>query len=361
MGKKLLFLLSFFMVFAGFPACVDATSYPTIGVQVNGRALAGEGIVYRNRTLIPLRAVSEELDCKVDWIPKTRRINIQGRGVTASFQIDSPTAYYSKADDSGSLTMDTTPIISNGHTYVPLRYLGEVLNCNVRFDKQKRVAKISKSPAIYLHGKDINQTHKAYIENGTTFVGIRMISENLGYHVDYYRDTDGAIRLKITGNGHEIRMAVGQENALVDGRVVVNPAPVIWEGTTYVPLRFISEAFGTAIDWDQGRFEVTIRPGGTTPTPAPTPEPQPKPEPQPHPTPEPAPLPHPKPGPLPEPKLDLGKESAVQPKPGLNPVKPKHRPYTGPRIYHLNTLPVRGKEDAANYLADSVLEYRNYL
>lgn len=40
---------------------------------------------------------------------------------------------------------------------------------------------------------------------------------------------------------------------------------------------------------------------------------------------------------------------------------PGHKPYHAPGIYYFNSLPVRGKEDAANFLADSVLDGKTFI
>src|SRR5690606_33802984 len=48
-------------------------------------------------------------------------------------------------------------------------------------------------------------------------------------------------------------------------------APVIIEGRTLVPLRFVSEAYGAYVDWDNKAKRVAISTnGGTTPPKPPT-------------------------------------------------------------------------------------------
>jgi len=56
----------------------------------------------------------------------------------------------------------------------------------------------------------------------------------------------------------EVRLVIGQKSATIDGRqVALDVAPVIREGRTLVPVRFIGEAFGAGISWDGEARRVT--------------------------------------------------------------------------------------------------------
>jgi hypothetical protein len=47
--------------------------------------------------------------------------------------------------------------------------------------------------------------------------------------------------------------------AKVDGKdVKLDVAPIIKDGRTFVPIRFISEAFGADVKWDANEKKITI-------------------------------------------------------------------------------------------------------
>ncbi|HOJ16333.1 MAG TPA: copper amine oxidase N-terminal domain-containing protein, partial [Caldisericia bacterium] len=56
-----------------------------------------------------------------------------------------------------------------------------------------------------------------------------------------------------------IIMTVGNSEVLVDGKkLLLDAPPVIKNGRTFVPLRFISEAFGAEVSWDEATRTVTV-------------------------------------------------------------------------------------------------------
>jgi len=62
----------------------------------------------------------------------------------------------------------------------------------------------------------------------------------------------------------EIRIAVGQLSASVDGRAVsLDAAPAIVGGRTMVPLRFVGEAFGALVSWEEKTRRVVCSLDGT--------------------------------------------------------------------------------------------------
>lgn len=94
-----------------------------------------------------------------------------------------------------------------------------------------------------------------------TMVPIRFISASLGYNVTW----DG-IRQKVTiDNGKKkIELTVGDHQAIVAGKPVYLDAPVTISGQrTFVPVRFISEAFGQTVTWREWNHTVYV---GTVPT-----------------------------------------------------------------------------------------------
>ena len=56
----------------------------------------------------------------------------------------------------------------------------------------------------------------------------------------------------------EISLRIGESTLSVNGRSVESPAPYVESGTTLVPLRVISEAFGSDVLWNAEKAEITV-------------------------------------------------------------------------------------------------------
>ena len=80
-----------------------------------------------DRTMVPLRVIAEALDAEVRWSGSTRTVFITRGGVELRLPIGEPLP--------GGMG---TPVIVNDRTFVPLRYVSEVLGARVRWDGATR-------------------------------------------------------------------------------------------------------------------------------------------------------------------------------------------------------------------------------
>lgn len=104
----------------------------------------------------------------------------------------------------------------------------------------------------------------AYAHDNRTFVPVRFVAERLGAEVGWENDTQTAV---ITKGGHTIRMKVGELTYTLDGVEKKLDVPAEFtpsvnnEFRTMVPVRFVTEALGYQIEWDQARnLAVVIDP-----------------------------------------------------------------------------------------------------
>jgi hypothetical protein len=94
------------------------------------------------------------------------------------------------------------------------------------------------------------------IVNGVTFVPLRFIGEALGAEVTWSPALQVVFLVK---GSSQVQLTVGSKLAIIDGRITqLLEAPRIQNGRTMVPLRFISEAFGADVTWDQVTKAVTV-------------------------------------------------------------------------------------------------------
>ncbi len=93
---------------------------------------------------------------------------------------------------------------------------------------------------------------------GRVFVPLRGVFEKLGASVVY---AGGVINA--TGNGREISLKIGSTAATINGQSKnVDVAPFIIGASTYVPLRFVSEALGAGVNYDSSNQIVALTTSG---------------------------------------------------------------------------------------------------
>jgi hypothetical protein len=87
-----------------------------------------------------------------------------------------------------------------------------------------------------------------YIKNGRTMVPLRAIAESLGAQV-YWISSEQ--RIELLQNMNKLQLWIGKSTALKDSQsLLLDVEPEIAGGYTFVPLRFVSEAFGAKVSWD---------------------------------------------------------------------------------------------------------------
>jgi hypothetical protein len=97
---------------------------------------------------------------------------------------------------------------------------------------------------------------KPFIENGRTMVPVRFVSEALGAAVQW---DSTAKTVKINRKDKLIVLRIGEKKATINGKTFAFDAAVqLRESRTFVPLRFVSEAFGERVDWLEGERIVAI-------------------------------------------------------------------------------------------------------
>lgn len=100
---------------------------------------------------------------------------------------------------------------------------------------------------IYVNKKLIQFDVQPIMENSRVQVPVRFISEALGYEVGWNQAKQQAI---IKANGKETILTVNSNEANVDGKPVILESTVVSQSSrTFVPLRFVSETLGAKVDY----------------------------------------------------------------------------------------------------------------
>ena len=95
-----------------------------------------------------------------------------------------------------------------------------------------------------------------FLFDGFTFVPIRFVSEALGAEVNWNAEKKSAI---IENSGTNIELTAGKKYAYVSGKKVpVGHSVKLVNDRTYVPVRFVSESLGCDVGWDSTSYTVEI-------------------------------------------------------------------------------------------------------
>ncbi len=93
-------------------------------MEVNGRSIENDvaPVIVGDRTLVPIRVVTELLGGTADWEEETRTVTLTIDGNVLKLVIDQP------IPDFG-----TSATIIDSRTYVPIRYVMEMLGAEVEW------------------------------------------------------------------------------------------------------------------------------------------------------------------------------------------------------------------------------------
>lgn len=153
---------------------------------------------------------------------------------------------------------------------------------------------------LIINGQEIQTNSSPIIENNRTLVPIRVIAENFGCNVDWYEDSKSILISKLSVNTANFKnfkdstymqyfflLVIGEKyvfvpdiyyinerfNQQVDfgysgisnnnvvkntDKIPIDVAPKIINGTTYVPIRVISKQLGLNVNWDDTTRTVIV-------------------------------------------------------------------------------------------------------
>lgn len=135
-------------------------------------------------------------------------------------------------------------------------------------------------PVIIVDGRQLAIEMPAIDESGRTMVPVRAFFEEVGATVGW---DEASQTITIRKADREIKLTLGENTAYVNGVAVdLSTPPANQNGRILVPLRFVAEAIGAQVSWDQEKQAIMVatnlqpivepaQPG--TETPAPTADP----------------------------------------------------------------------------------------
>lgn len=120
---------------------LSGMAYASPAVVVNGNALSFDvpPVIQNGRVLVPMRNIFGALGATVNWDSSTQTVTATEGSTFVSLVIGS-----TNANEGGtSVNLDVPPEIINGRTFVPLRFVGDALGCQVTWDATSQTVTIS--------------------------------------------------------------------------------------------------------------------------------------------------------------------------------------------------------------------------
>lgn len=163
---------SIFAIFI-FAACGVHGAGAPINVDIDGKMVqfldARPFVDTNGRTMIPVRAVSESLGAKVQWIQEKRLVVIDREKTNILLPVGKKDIVVNTA---GKL-MDTTTQIYQNRTYVPLRFVSEAFGFTVQWNNDTRSVLISTNgsePVAATQKEQVKLTATEKVEVSTRIV-----------------------------------------------------------------------------------------------------------------------------------------------------------------------------------------------
>ncbi len=140
--------------------------------------------------------LEEKMPFSSSKIPQQIRIKIPLSEIEAELNasIEAPIVVYNNK----ILGFENVPVIENGNTLVPIRFLFEQMGADVDWEQSTQTATISQNnttisfdinnPVARVNGKNATMNIPAQLINGKTMVPVRFLSEELGYTVNWDGD-----------------------------------------------------------------------------------------------------------------------------------------------------------------------------
>ena len=125
-----------------------AAYYETVNIEINGElvyipAEYGAVMIVGDRTMVPVRFVSEFLNFSVIWVEEVQMVVFSNYAHMLSFQIGG-NILFSMMDDR-QIEMDAPAMIYNDRSYIPIRFFAENTGYTVNWNEYTRTVSLTRN------------------------------------------------------------------------------------------------------------------------------------------------------------------------------------------------------------------------
>lgn len=221
MRKFISILLSLLLIFNTITSVFAAGTAITLQVDNNTINIGNRSIsidtapvIMNGRTLIPVRGVSEAMGGNVNWNNDTKTVTITLGSNKVEMTIDSTTAYFNDK----AQTLDVAPVVLNGRTMLPARFIAESFGFDVNWDNDTKTISITPRQEI--------STETTTVEESTETTTIENTESNGKSLIVYFSKTGTTERI-----ANEIKDITGSDIVKIE---TVNPYPEDYNETVEI-------------------------------------------------------------------------------------------------------------------------------
>lgn len=187
----------------GLTLLTTMTAYTDINVHLDSKPLTFDVApqIMNGRTMVPMRAIFEALGAGISWDDDTKTVTaVKGADVIKA------TIGNNIIDLNGQgKEIDSAPVIKDGRTLVPVRFISESLGYHVRWEDETSTVHITSGEELEVHFIDVGQADCSLIIHGDDALLVDGGNEADGPQVLDYIRSQGVEDLDyvICTHGHE--------------------------------------------------------------------------------------------------------------------------------------------------------------
>lgn len=122
-----------------------------------------------------------------------------------------------------------------------------------------KLVPVQQAIAVQLNGETLALSNGVVTRENQSYVPLRSMFEKLGAVVEWNNDTKIATITRKEGDQVTVQLKINTKNETIEfNNKQVSNKPFSVNGTSYLPLRFISESLGAKVDWNQKAEMISI-------------------------------------------------------------------------------------------------------
>lgn len=159
-----------------------------VQLMVNGSMEVPEAAarITNDRTLVPLRFISEKMGAQVEWYPQTKEIKIVKEDTKLELQLGNKQIIV----NGKTYQMDIAPYVDQERTLVPIRFVSEFLGLNVGWEATQRMVIVSEPVYVYVNGQPLAKSYSTMKYNQQVYLPIFKLADILQVQVEESKDTN---------------------------------------------------------------------------------------------------------------------------------------------------------------------------